>query len=173
MPHEVLALVLAYLDSTKDDTNIDAWQLVPKWCMLALQMDCQGDSWLEFAVNAVTEGDDKYLGKWIKQWLNATMGTGPQRGPLAGMVMTRPTSQMLAHFAAELGKGVALGLKMLGSLKTPLVAQGGTTDTKGKQLYGEEDTAALMEFSNVWSGSHLQDIWAYFNKSRGKTIDVY
>jgi hypothetical protein len=134
--------------------------------MLALQMDSQGESWLSFAIDSVTEQDNKYLGKWIKQRLNATMGTQSQRGPLVGMWMTRPGSQMLAHFAAELGKGVALGLKALGPLKTPLMAQGGTTDTDSKQLYGEEVIAALMGFSNFHSGSHLQDVWAYFNTSR-------
>ncbi len=80
---------------------------------------------------------------------------------------------MPAHFAAELGKRVALGLKVLGPLKTPLMAQGGTTDTNSKHLYGEEDIAALMGFSNARSGSHLQDTWAYFNTSRDKTINVY
>jgi hypothetical protein len=74
---------------------------------------------------------------------------------------------------AELEKGVALGFKVLSPLKTPLVAQGGATDTNSKHLYGEEDIAALMGFSNVWSGSHLQDMWAYFNTSRGKTINMY
>ncbi len=63
--------------------------------------------------------------------------------------MNRPTSQILAQFVAELGKGVALGLMALGPLKTLLVTQGGTTDTNGKQLYEEEDIAAHMGFSNV------------------------
>ncbi len=84
MPHEVLAIVMEYLDSTKDDAVIDAWHLLAKWCLLALQIDSQGDSWLAFAINAVTEGDDKYLGNWIEQWLKATMGTWSQRGPLMG-----------------------------------------------------------------------------------------
>ncbi len=63
MPHEVLAIVLAYLDLTKDNAVIEAQQLVTKWCMLMSQMHSQGDSWLAFAVNMVTEGDDEYLGK--------------------------------------------------------------------------------------------------------------
>ncbi len=56
MPHEVLTIVMAYIDSAKDNAVIDAWQLVAKWCLLASQMDGQGESWLAFAVNAVTEG---------------------------------------------------------------------------------------------------------------------
>ena len=87
--------------------------------------------------------------------------------------MNRPMSQMPVQFAAELKKGVALDLTALGPLKTPLMTQGGTTDTKGKQLYGEEEIAALVGFSNVRLGSHLQYIWAYFNMSYGKSIDVY
>jgi hypothetical protein len=95
-------------------------------------MDSQGDSWLAFAINAVTEGNDEYLGKWIEQRLDATLGTRPQRGPLVGGGRNRPMSQMPAQFAAELGKGVALGLTVLGPLKTPYVIQGGTTDTEGR-----------------------------------------
>jgi hypothetical protein len=114
--------------------------------------------WLAFAVSVVTEGDDKYLGKWIEQKLNATMGTRPQRGPLAEGGMSKPMPHMPAQFATELGKGVALGLKTLGPMKTPLVTQGGTTDTKGKQLYGEEDIAALMGFANIRACNQLQDI---------------
>ncbi len=128
---------------------------------------------ISMGTTAVTEGDDKYLGKWIEQWLNATMGTRRQRGPLVGGGMNRQMSHMPAQFAAELGKWVALGLPALGPLKTPLVTQGGTTDTKGKQLYGEEGIAALMGFSNVWAGSQLQDIWAYFYTLHGKSIDMY
>jgi hypothetical protein len=94
-------------------------------------------------------------------------------GPLVGGGMNRPTSQILAQFVAELGKGDALGLMALGPLKTPLVTQGRPTDTNSKQLYGEEDIAALMGFSNVQFGSQLQDIWACFNMSPGKSIDVY
>jgi hypothetical protein len=58
MPHKVLALVLAHLEPNKNDAITDAWQLVARWCMLASQMDTQGDSWLSFAANTVTEGDD-------------------------------------------------------------------------------------------------------------------
>jgi hypothetical protein len=153
MLHEVLAIVMDYLDSNKDDVVIDPWQLVAKWCLLASQMDSQGDSWLAFAIDAVTDGDNGYLEKWIKQWLDATKGTRPQRGPLVGGGMNRPTSQMPAQFVAELRKGVALGLMALVPLKTPLVTQGGPTDTKGKQLYGEEDIDALIGFSNVRLGT--------------------
>jgi hypothetical protein len=173
MPHEVLTIVMEYIDLAEDDAVIDAWKLVAKWCLLASQMDGQGDSWLAFAVDAVTEGDGEYLGKWIEQWLDATMSTRPQRGPLAEGEMSRPMPYMPAQFVAELGKGVVLGLKALGPMKTPLVTLGGTTYTNNKQLYGEEDIAALMAFSNVRAGNQLQDIWAYFNTSRGKSIDVY
>ncbi len=32
-------IVMEYLDSTEDDAVIDAWQIVAKWYLLALQMD--------------------------------------------------------------------------------------------------------------------------------------
>jgi hypothetical protein len=43
MLHEVLTIVMEYIDSANDDALIDAWQLVTKWCLLASQMDGQGD----------------------------------------------------------------------------------------------------------------------------------
>ena len=68
-----------------------------------------------------------------------------------------------AQFAAELGKGVAMGLHALGPFKSPSMAQGGGFESDSKQGYGEEDIAALMGFSHVKKGSELQDIWTIFS----------
>jgi hypothetical protein len=67
---------------------------------------------------------------------------------------------------------VALGLQALGPLKPTAGHQGGANETKSKQLYGEEDIAALMDFSHVRKGSDLQDIWTYFQTAKGKNLDV-
>ena len=77
-----------------------------------------------------------------------------------------------AQFAAELGKGVAMGLHALGPFKSPSMAQGGGFESDSKQGYGEEDIAALMGFSHVKKGSELQDIWTYFHTMRSKNIDI-
>jgi hypothetical protein len=59
MPHEVLAMVMEYLDSTKDDAVIDAWQLVAKWCLLASQ------TWLAMSgfvsIGSTTQTTDIFL----------------------------------------------------------------------------------------------------------------
>lgn len=121
----------------------------------------------------IAEGDDKYLSKWIEQQLETTMGARPLihdsvGAPMAASLLTDP-----AHCAAELGKGVVLGLEAFGPLKSPLVHQWGHSDIIGKQVYGEEDIAALMDFSHVQCGHQLQDIWTYVNSSQGKRIDAY
>ena len=72
------------------------------------------------------------------------------------------TGDVPPNFAAELGRGVALGLHALSPFKTPAVANGGLGDTESKKGYGEEDIAALMGFSHVKKGHQLQDIWSYF-----------
>ncbi len=78
-----------------------------------------------------------------------------------------------AQFAAELGKGVAMGLHALGPFKLPSLTQGGGgADSDSKQGYGKEVIAALMGFSHVRKGSKLQEIWTYFHTMRSKNIDV-
>ena len=89
--------------------------------------------------------------------MEATMVATPAQGP--------------AQFAAELGKGVAMGLQALGQFKTPSVMQGGGFESESKQGYGEEDIAALMGFSHVKKRSNLQDIWTYFHTMQDKNID--
>jgi hypothetical protein len=86
--------------------------------------------------------------------------------PLAGS-----TGDVPENFAAELGKGVALGLHALSPFKTLAVAQGGLGDAETKKGYGEEDIAALMGFSHVKKGHQLQDIWSYFQSAGVKNID--
>ena len=81
--------------------------------------------------------------------MGTTMAATPSKGPV--------------QFAAELGKGVPMGLHTLGPFKTPSMMQGGVLESKSKQGYGEEDIAALMGFSHVKKGSNLQDIWTYFH----------
>ncbi len=71
-----------------------------------------------------------------------------------------------------MGRGVALGLQALGPLKPLAGNQGGGSESDPKPLYTEEDIATLMGFSHVKRGGDLQDIWTYFQTSKGKNLDV-
>ena len=141
------------------------------WCVMAAQADQQGDSWVAFAVDAVTDNNDDYFGKWVENCLDSTMEKQPAvDGGMRATMVVNP-AQGPAQFAAELGKGVAMGLQAFGPFKTPLTAQGGGFESKSKQGYGEEDIAALMGISHVKKGSNLQDNWTYFHTMRDKNID--
>jgi len=59
------------------------------------------------------------------------------------------------------------------SARTDTYPSWGHSDIIKKQVYGEEDIAALMDFSHIQCGHQLQDIWTYVNSSQGKRIDVY
>jgi hypothetical protein len=165
MPHEVLAFVLEYIKNgpgNQAQAMENPWQLIVMWCVMEAQQDSQGDSLVSFSIEAITEGDDAYFGQWMDT-TEACMGA-----PLAGTA-----AEVLAHFAAELGKGVALGLHALGGpFKTPAMAQGGTGDANSKKGYGEEDITALMGLLHIKQGHQLQDIWSYFQSLGGKNIDV-
>ncbi len=76
------------------------------------------------------------------------------------------------HIAAELSKGLAMGLKSLGPFKSPTTAQGGHTNMDTKQGYSNEDISALMGFAHVKHRNQLPTIWEYFNSYRGKSIDI-
>jgi hypothetical protein len=89
-----------------------------------------------FAVDAVTENDDASFGQWVENCLDCTMGKrqAADGGMEATMVAT--PAQGPAQFAADLGKGVAMGLQALGQFKTPSVMQGGGFESESKQGYG-------------------------------------
>ncbi len=100
----------------------------------------------------------------IAQWAH-----GLQLSIIWGALGAVTPPQVQAHFAAELGKGVAIGLHALGPFKTLALHQGGLADADGKQGYGEEDIVVLMSFLHVKKGSQLQDIWTYFQSLQAKT----
>ncbi len=63
-------------------------------------------------------------------------------------------------------------MRALGPLKPLTGNQGGVTEADSKQMYGEDDIAALMGFSHVQKGSNLQDIWTSFQSTLGKNLDM-
>jgi hypothetical protein len=123
-------------------------------------------------VEAITETDDAIFGQWAETRLNGTMGTKPTTPGAMAMPMGGTHPQAHSQFAAELGQGVVLGLQALGPLKPSVGNQGGGGESKSKPLYTEEDITVLMGFSLVKRGSNLQDIWTYFQMSKGKNLDV-
>jgi hypothetical protein len=56
--------------------------------------------------------------------------------------------QMLLVMAAEVGKGVVLGLSALGPLQQDLTVQGTTSNTEPKG-YSKDDIAALMGLPEI------------------------
>jgi hypothetical protein len=142
-------------------------------------MNTSGNSHLSLAVEAVTEGDDDYFGQWIDQWLDSTFGphTGKgstghnDRGRMA--LLAHDQAQVSAIMASEVGKGVALGLRVAGHLHRDATNIGGGYNSKGGKGYTKDNIATLMGFAGVYSGNHLPDIWELFNSTKGKNIDAY
>ena len=139
---------------------------------MAAQADKNGDSIVAFAVEAVTKNNDPYFGQWMENRLDSTMGKQTATHGTKGEIGVVAHTHGPAQFAAELGKGVAMGLHALGPFKSPSLTQGGGADNDSKQGYGEEDITALMGFSHVKKGSKLQDIWTYFHTMRSKNINI-
>jgi hypothetical protein len=68
MPHKIRDLIMALIcEAANVAQAIAAWDLIVSWCILAAQQDMNGNSLLGLPVDAVMEGDDKYLAKWIGQ----------------------------------------------------------------------------------------------------------
>jgi hypothetical protein len=77
-----------------------------------------------------------------------------------------------ATFAADIGKGVALGLKALGGPMAAAQAQGTTKEGEEKTRYSDDDIAAIMGFSHVHRGDQLQPIWTTLNNAK-KNLDIF
>jgi hypothetical protein len=108
----------------------------------------------------------------VEQQLNAMMGVRPAQEPLGGTSLTAQSNTVPAQFAAVLSKRLAMGLKLLGPLKSPTTVQGGHTNMGTKQGYSNEDIAMLMGFAHVKHLNQLLTIWEYFNSYRGKSNDI-
>jgi hypothetical protein len=110
-----------------------------------------------------------------EQCLSSTLGARPTTGSPEGATSAHAQGlpSVLAQFAAELGKWVAMGLTAWGPLANPTILQGGVGDGEFKQGYSTEDIAALMGFACIHRGQDLPTTWDYFNKSKGKNIDNY
>ena len=116
MPYEILQIVVTYLEANNTEAYADAWTTIAHWCILASQGTKAGRSLVSFAIEAIMEVEDEYLGKWLEQRLGTTMGPRPQGSEPAAMAQRGgPAGPMTqATFTADIGKGVALGLKALG-----------------------------------------------------------
>ncbi len=90
-----------------------------------------------FAVDAVTENDDAYFGQWLENRLDSTMGKRPAADAGMEATMVATPAQGPAQFAAELGKGVAMGLQALGQFKTPSLMQGGDLKARANRDTGK------------------------------------
>ena len=150
MPHEILRIITSHIREVNTTAYTNAWATIAAWFLLAGQASTTGESLVSFSIEAITEVEDKYLGKWLEQRLNTTMGPHPQGGtPLSGALSGGSSRSMpQGNFSADIGKGVALGLKALGGPITT-VQQGATKEGKEKTCYTDNDIAAIMGFSHV------------------------
>ena len=76
-------------------------------------------------------------------------------------------------FAADIGKGVALGLRALGGPMAAAQAQSATKEGEEKTRYSDDDIAAIMGFSHVHRGDQVQPIWTTLNNGKQKNFDIF
>ena len=174
MPHEVLSMVMTHVESLADEPQelVQAWQMAIQWCVVVAQHDTQGDSLVAFNIEAITETDDDNFSRWAERRIDGTMGVKPTTAGGGDLAQGSTHPQAQGHLAMEVGRRLVLGLQALGPLKPLSRHQGGGEESDPKPLYTKEDIAAIMGFSHVKRGLDLQDIWTYFQLSKGKNIDV-
>jgi hypothetical protein len=59
MPHKILQIVVAHLEADSTGDYADAWATIAAWCILATQGTATGESLVAFAIEAITEVEDK------------------------------------------------------------------------------------------------------------------
>ena len=64
MPHKILRIITIYIGEVNTTAYADAWATIAAWCLLAGQASTTGESLVSFLIEAITEVEDKYLGKW-------------------------------------------------------------------------------------------------------------
>ena len=79
MPYEILHMVVHHIEEVDTRAYADAWATVAAW-FLASQANMLGECLMSFSIEAITEVEDDYLGRWLEQRLDMTMGPR-QQGP--------------------------------------------------------------------------------------------
>jgi hypothetical protein len=130
---------------------------------------------MSFSIEAITEVEDEYLGKWLEQRLDMTMGPRPQEGVAAFATQRDCPAGQLSHttLATDIGKGVGFGLKALGGSIATGNLQSPTTEGDAKTRYTDDDIAVIMGFSHVHRGDQVQPIWATLNNAKQKNLDTF
>ncbi len=154
MPYEIARIVVNHIDEVNDAAYGAAWATIVAWCILASQGNTAGESLVLFSIEAITEVEDDYLGRWLEQRLDTTLGPRPRGGGTTGGTTQPGPSGPMAQttFAADIGKGVALGLRALGGPMAAAQAQSATKEVEEKTRYSDDDIAAIMGFSHVHCG---------------------
>jgi hypothetical protein len=80
MPYEIARIVVNHINEVGDQTYAMAWSTVVSWCLLASQGNAIGESLVSFSIEAITKVEDEYLGKWLEQRLDTTLGPRPRGG---------------------------------------------------------------------------------------------
>jgi hypothetical protein len=103
------------------------------------------------------------------------MGPHPQEGAAAFATQRDCLAGPLSHttLAADIRKGVALGLKALGGSIAMGNLQSPTTEGDAKTRYTDDDIAAIMGFSHVHRGDQVQPIWATLNNAKQKNLNTF
>ncbi len=65
MPHDILRIVTTHVGEVNTPEYADSWATVATWCLLAGQASTTGESFMSFSIEAITEVEDDYLGKWL------------------------------------------------------------------------------------------------------------
>ena len=176
MPYEIARIVANHIDEVNDAAYGAAWATIVGWCFLASQGNATGESLLvSFSIEAITEVEDEYLGRWLEQRLDTTLGPRPRVGGITGGTTQHGPSGPIvqATLAADIGKGVALGLRALGGPMAAAQAQSPTKEGEEKTRYSDDDIAAIMGFSHVHRGDQVQPIWTTLNNGKQKNFDIF
>jgi len=175
MPQEILRIVVAHLEEANDAQYAMAWETLATWCYMASQGNKDGEILTSFSIEAITEVEDEYLGKWLEQRLDTAMGPRPRGGAqgVAQSVWGQTWAMSQATLAADIGKGVTLGLKAMGGQMPSGQQQATTKEGDEKTRYTDDDIAVIMGFSHASRGDEVQPIWITLNNTKQKNIDVF
>lgn len=193
-PWDLMKLVEEGIQEYDGQIEASKWNLIRDWCLAACQQaGNKTESHLGVRVSPVSQLDPSFQ-RWIDYRLNMVFGprhvntTGfPAGGPpprdtrttTATTAPAGPTNpgRVLAgtDLAAEVGRGIALGLQAATNAGFPLQGLGARNSmaTTGEQAkhYSTDSIAAIKGFSCTANIGEVPTIWATFQTT--KNVDVH
>jgi hypothetical protein len=174
-PYDVLASIDDFVQQSGEPGH--HWEYVRKWCLVAGQVNANGESKVCLNTTPVTI-DDEDFGRWFGTRPDIAFGPGPPTaaGPAAGLTGNQPAMDFL-KLSQMLSTTIGTNMMQFSQAVTPTVGATGATGSETALATGkgfdQDQIAKLKDACGVRNAQQIPAIWSVIQSTKGKSFDTY